>query len=402
MTMKFRALLIAISLVVLATISLVGCGHYVCGTTFGNATCTSSGSGLSQGGGGNITQTALLYFMDDTASSQQMALEGLNVAGSQKFVPISSFASPSFPSLTIDFGLVTVGEKFLYMPLSDNTLYGFSIDTATGALTPVSSTQYTVVAPSSIAADPKGAVLFVGSSAGVSAYTVDPVAGTLIFTASASTGGIAPAQIVTDGLGTYVYALSGSSIYAFSYTSAGVLTPVLNSPFNAQGMAQIAGEASGKYLIGIKAEDGAGGGSVDKNIWVFGIGVGTGSLIGPTATATQYPPVYLAVSPNGQFVYTFNDSFPNGVTLQEDPMEGYSFTSSTGALTALGTSPFTNFTMALGKFDQSGQYLFAQGSVSGVGGSWVLTADPSAGGLTSSITHLSAPSASFAVTDVPQ
>ena len=122
------------------------------------------------------------------------------------------------------------------------------------------------MAPSSIAADPKGAVLFVGSSAGISAYTVDPVAGTLIFTASASTGGIAPAQIVTDGLGTYVYALSGSSIYAFSYTSAGVLTPVLNSPFNAQGMAQIAGEASGKYLIGIKAEDGAGGGSVDKNI----------------------------------------------------------------------------------------------------------------------------------------
>ena len=174
MTMKVRALLIAISVVVLATISLVGCGHYVCGTTFGNATCTSSGGGLSQGGGGTISQTALLYFMDDGATSNQMALEGLNLAGSQAFLPVSSFASPSFPSPTNDFGLVTVGEKFLYMPLSDNTLYGFLIDTATGALTPVSSTQYTVVAPSSIAADPKGAVLFVGGSAGISAFTVDP------------------------------------------------------------------------------------------------------------------------------------------------------------------------------------------------------------------------------------
>jgi 6-phosphogluconolactonase (cycloisomerase 2 family) len=400
MSMKLRVLLSSISLVMLASIALVGCGHYVCGTTFGSSSCTSSGGGLTGGGGGTITQSALVYFMVDGASQNQMAVEGLNVAGSQQFVPISNFASPTFTN-PINRGLVTVAEKFLYMPLSDNTLYGYTIDAATGQITAVSSNP-TVLGPSSIAADPKGAVLFVGSSAGISAFTIDPTLGTLTLTATASTGGIAPAQITTDGLGTYVYALSGSSIYAFSYTSAGTLTTVPLSPFNAQGMAQISGEFSGKYIIGITAEDGAGGGSIDNSIYVFGIGVGTGTLSGPTKTTTQFSPVYLAVSPNGPFVYTFNDLFQNGVTGTPQAMEGYTFSTTTlGSLTPLPTSPFTNFTMTIGKFDQSGQYLFTQGSVSGVGGSWVLGADTTVGGLTSTIPHLGAPSTSFAVTDVP-
>ena len=396
MSMKLRVLLSSIALVMLATIALVGCGHYVCGTTFGSSTCTPSGPGL--GSGGNITQSALLYFMQD--SSGEMAAEGLNLAGSQQFVTVPNFATPLLPDLTTDYGLVTVGEKFLYMPLANNTLYGFSIDTTTGALTPVSATQTTVPGPSSIAADPKGAVLFVGCSAGISTFTVNSD-GTLVLIGSYSTGGIAPSQITTDGLGRYVYALSGSSIYAFSYTSGGVLT-ALGSPISSQGMAQIAGEASGTYIVGITAEDGAGGGSIDKTIYVFGIG-GTGSLSAATLTVTQGSPVYLAVSPNGKFVYTFNDVFTSPTTTQPEPMEGYTFSSSTpGSLTSLGTSPFTNFTMTIGKFDQSGQYLFTQGSVSGAGGSWVLGADTTGGGLTSTIPHLGATSTSFAVTDVPQ
>jgi 6-phosphogluconolactonase (cycloisomerase 2 family) len=393
MSMKLRVFLSSISLVMLATIALVGCGHYVCGTTFGSSTCTPSGKGL--GSGGNISQTALVYFMDDAAG--EMAAEGLNLAGSQAFLTVPNFATPPFPRPITDYGLVTVGEKFLYMPLSNQTLYGFTIDTVTGALTPVSSTQYTVLAPSSIAADPKGAVLFVGGSAGISAFTIDPTLGTLTLTGSYSTG-IAPSQIVTDGLGRYVYALSGSSIYAFSYTSGGVLT-ALGNPISSQGMAQIAGEASGNYIIGITAEDGAGGGVVDNHLYVFTIGSGGAPVSPAVSYLTGNSPVYLAVSPNGKFVYTFNELIVQTLATAQ-PIEGYALIG--GVPTALGSSPFTNFTMTIGKFDQSGQYLFTQGSVSGVGGSWALSADPAAGGLTSTIAHLSAPSVSFAVTDVPQ
>ena len=95
MAMKFRLLLSFVLL--LSTMWTIGCGHYTCGTTFGSATCTPSGGGISGGGGGgnNISQTAFVYFMDD--NSEEMALEGLNVANSQTFAPIPTFVSPTFP-----------------------------------------------------------------------------------------------------------------------------------------------------------------------------------------------------------------------------------------------------------------------------------------------------------------
>ena len=65
-----------------------------------------------------------------------------------------------------------------------------------------------------IAADPNGAVLFVGGSAGISTFTVNANDGSLTPIATVTTGSI-PSQIATDGLGKYVYALTGSTITAF-------------------------------------------------------------------------------------------------------------------------------------------------------------------------------------------
>src|SRR5947209_10377702 len=141
--MKVRLLLS--SALFLGTMWLDGCGHYTCGTTFGNATCTPTGAGLSQGGSGNkISQTAFVYFMDDQAAG--MALEGLNVANSQTFAPVSSFVSPIFPvnTLRANGGLVIVNKNFLYMPFANGDLYGFSIDAATGTLNAVPKSFYTL------------------------------------------------------------------------------------------------------------------------------------------------------------------------------------------------------------------------------------------------------------------
>jgi len=404
MTMKFRALLIAISLVVLATISLVGCGHYVCGTTFGNATCTSSGSGISQGGGGgSIGLTAFVYFVDD--KSGQMALEGLNVSNSQAFLPVGGFVSPTLPAgPTTDFGVAIVGKQYLYVPFVNNTLYGFSIDGTTGALAPVSSSSpYTVIAPTCVAADPNGAVLFVGGAAGISAFTVSSTDGSLALAGTYATGGITPTQLVTDGLGKYVYALTGTTITAFAYNSAGTLAAVTGSPFTfPQAMAQISRESTGKYILGITAEVGAGNGSVDKSIYEFGIAQSgnLGALTQLSTTSTVYSPVYMAVSPNGAYVYTFNELYV-GVTLTPEAMEGYALNNATGALTPLSNSPFLTMDMSIGKFDQSGEYLFTQGSVSGTGGSWALPASPTTGALSSTIPQISTVSTSFGVTDAP-
>ena len=132
------------------------------------------------GGGNNISQTAFVYFMDDT--SAEMALEGLNVANSQTFAPIPTFVSPSFPVNTLgdNGGIAIVNKNFLYMPFANGSLYGFSIDAATGALSPVPNPILMLSGTGDvIAADPNGAVLFVGGSAGISTFTVNTNDGSL-------------------------------------------------------------------------------------------------------------------------------------------------------------------------------------------------------------------------------
>ena len=214
------------------------------------------------GGGNNISQTAFVYFMDDT--SAEMALEGLNVANSQTFAPIPTFVSPSFPVNTLgdNGGIAIVNKNFLYMPFANGSLYGFSIDAATGALSPVPNPILMLSGTGDvIAADPNGAVLFVGGSAGISTFTVNTNDGSLTPIGITPTVGL-PTQITTDGTGKYVYALTGGTITAFTYTSNGVLGPVTGSPFLVTpGMVQIAGEASGKFLLGITP------GAVDSHVY---------------------------------------------------------------------------------------------------------------------------------------
>jgi 6-phosphogluconolactonase (cycloisomerase 2 family) len=394
MAMKVRVLLS--SVIVLAAMSLASCGHYTCSTTFGNSTCTPGSGGVTQGGGTGVSQTAFVYYMDDGAG--EMSAEGLDVANSQAFLPLSGFVSPHL-AIATDGGIAIVGESLLYMPLlNTNALYGFSIDGTTGALTPVSAlSPYTVGSPTSIAADPNGAVLFVGGSAGISSFTISSTDGSLTFVNSATTTGT-PTQLVTDGLGRFVYAITGSTISAFSYTQTGVLTAVPGSPFISSGMAQIASESTGNFLLGITAEAGFSGGNIDKSIYAFGIGT-SGALTQLATTTTLYSPVYIAVSPIGPFVYTFNENPNTGVTLP-DPMEGYQISTS-GSLTPLSTSPFTLLPASIGKFDQSGQYVFVDAVVAGVGGAFAFAADTSTGALTSTLPHLGFPSTSFAVTDAP-
>jgi hypothetical protein len=88
------------------------------------------------------------------------------------------------------------------------------------------------------------------------------------------------------------------------------------------------------------------------------------------------------------------------VSTVNDPMEGFAF--STGTLTELGTSPFAGLDASVGKFDQSGQYIFAIASVpnSSLAGEYAYAVDAS-GAVTSNLAHAGAVNAGYAVTDEP-
>jgi 6-phosphogluconolactonase (cycloisomerase 2 family) len=410
MTMRVQASLILF--MALAMMGLAGCDHYVCssGPNLGTS-CTATGSGLgTTGTGGSVgALTAFVYF---AASGDELALGGLNVADSGTFEEVSSFVTPTFPTNEGIVGVVDVNKQFLYVSITNNTLYGFSIDGATGALTPVPNSPYSAGTLYSLVADPSGRFLFADGPGGVSVFTVSSTDGSLTLTTGSpfSTGGVVLGQMATDGLGKYLYGVRsfpGTEVVAFSYNQVtGALTQVPGSPFVGAGfnMSEIAGESSGNYLFGITQQYGEAGLSIDSHIYVFGIS-STGAIaqVAGSPFTTLYPPANLVVSPNGSFLYTFTEEFAINTTTN-DPIEGYQINDATGALTELSTSPFsTVLTATIGRFDQSGQYLFAVGTEPGTstGGTFPLPADPISGALTSTITHTGSPSDIYAVTDAP-
>jgi 6-phosphogluconolactonase (cycloisomerase 2 family) len=385
--MAKRVRLLLSSVVLLSAMWLISCGHYTCGTTFGNSSCSASGSGLNQGNGGNnISVTAFVYFVD--LGHGQMAAEGLNVANSQTFHPLGNFVSPPLNGGG-EGGMAVVNKQFLY--IAGNVLDGFSIDGTTGALTPVPLSPFGI-SGLTIAADPQGRFLFVGGAGVINAFTINvdgslTVAPNSPFTNANGT----PTQLVTDGVGKYLYALNGSTITEYSYNQTnGTLSTIAGSPFPA-AMSMVASEKTGTYLLGITG--------VTSEISVFTIGA-NGALSGGSQAPTGLPPVYLAVSPNGKFAYTFNqtDFSPQAPS---QPMEGYGFGG--GTLTKLADSLFTGLDASLGRFDQSGEFLFSVAHVPNttLSGEYPYSVDVNTGTVANTLPYYQAPNDTYGVTDAP-
>src|SRR6185503_15174225 len=158
--------------------------------------------------------------------------------------------------------------SFVYVANNINvtgTVSAFKIDTATGALTPVSGSPFVAGAnPNSIAVDPSGKFAYVANSASssVSAYTIDAgtgalgaVAGSPFFT---QFGALARA-VAVDPLGRFVY---------------------------------VANEISGPPPPGV------------NNVLAYTINAGNGALtkVG-AALPSGASPFSIAVDPGGKFVY---------------------------------------------------------------------------------------------------
>lgn len=358
MEMRFRALLT--SIVVLATISLVGCGHYTCGVTFGSSTCTPSSGGPSSSGGGG-TQTAapvaFVYFADD--NNGNIGGAGFDALGN--FDALSNFTAPTFPP-GIDGGMVIAQKKWLYMPVSNLLILGFSIDGTSGTLTALPGSPF--VNPTanafSITSDPKGQFLFItgDTTQQVSAFAINQTDGTLTYTGTYAVG-VNSWDATTDGQGRFLYVAEGvfpQSVAAFSIGTGGALTAVAGSPFPAK-LTFVRGEATGKFLLGVSGETGVNGTTIDDHVYVYGINQTTGAIaqVAGSPFASTFSPYNLVTHPVDLFVYTFNESSSGA----QDPMEGFEINSTTGELTEI--NGLSSFAPSFGMFDQSGSYLFTHG-----------------------------------------
>jgi 6-phosphogluconolactonase (cycloisomerase 2 family) len=353
MTMKVRALLgIAVALI---TMSLSGCGHYTCGATFGNGSCTSSGGGITQGGGG--TGSALIaygYFTPFSVNGQPstgIAKFTLDQSAGT-FLDISSFLPPLVPPFPT--GMTIVGKSFMYIPSADGTLYGFVIDSS-GNFTNVTGSPYSVAGGDSVAASASGNLLFVGDSAGqqVSVFTVNADGSLTSVGNPFPTSGVSPSVMATDGQSKFLYATAGrfsANVAEFAIGTGGALTLVAGSPFSSN-VSAIVGEPSGKFMLGVSYLAG------DNHVQVFSIG-STGSLTLLASNTTSFVPRNLAVHPNGKWVYTFSE---DPVLTELDPVEGFDLDTTSGTLTEMSGSPFTDLIANGGAIEQSGQFVFGLG-----------------------------------------
>jgi 6-phosphogluconolactonase (cycloisomerase 2 family) len=391
----------------LAIVGLASCDHYTCGVTFGTSTCSPSGPGL--GGGGTVISaskaTSLVYFVNNSS------VGAAGYAGTT-FAPLSSYSSPSLPTNFADV-MALVNKKFLYIPMGDTTIQGFSIDRPTGALTPIPGNPVTVAGGVGTAdgawSDPLGRFLFVGSEgfADIWVFQIDPTTGALIATAgSPFTTGLSSADIMTvDASGKFLYVGQGSvssGVAGFSIdqstgtSTSGALTPLAGSPFSL-AVAQIHASPTGEFLLGVAEIQDAGAGlqATDQHIYVYSIDPVTGA---PTAVgspfATTMAPFDFAISPNGQFVYTVGTAVN---TTTPSPIEGFQMDATTGLLTPLTVSPFTSLlTPSQCEFDQGGTALVCLDS--SLTQMTVLTASPSNGSL-SHAADLGLAGTPFATTD---
>ena len=391
---------------------VTSCGHFNCTRTFGASTCaagggagsTKSGSGSTGGTGG--TASAFIF----TGASSGIESFTFSAAGQ------AIFATPNVTTTTAPSAgggrSIVVQGKYLYASFYGvglySQIYGWTIG-SDGSLTAISGSPFTVsnwtgTILTPFATNKSGTMLFeadAGAFQGMSnvhSYLVG--SGGVLTEAAGSPVSIpfSPGDTVMDGLGNYLYIVgiagtgAGVEVGAYTVSSSGVLAAVPGSPF-AYPMTQIAGDASGKYLIGTTSSTG------DAHLYVFAIqtsGANAGAIapVAGSPFVTLSSPYSIAVQPaGGELVYSFS---LNSSTGSGNPIEGYQLNTSTGALTAVVGSPFTALTGQTGQFDQAGTFLFGLNATT-------LTAYqvPSSGTITSLASTTQAWLPPTAVTDVP-
>ena len=404
--MKSAKILFAASLIVVVglAMSLAGCSTSGCAkATPGNSAGASGGTANGStppagscslpGSSGSTGPAAAYAYYVNTGT---IGAAVLDTAGN--FVPIPNFVSPAGNLLSAVPGVVIAQEKWFYESLG-TSIAAYSINGTTGALTALTGSPFPTSDTEAygISTDPAGKFLFQSAANDdqVTVFAINQTDGTLTSVGSFGVGFFA-AQATTDGLGRYLYVTAGNlggEVAIFSIGATGFLTPIAGSPFSIT-IAQLRSEPSGNFLVGVTGNGANNGFPSDNHVYVYAIDQSTGALspVSGSPFLTTYTPGTFAVSPSGTLVYTFNQTVSGS-----SPMEGFQLDTTSGALTALSSSPFTSLTASDGMFDQSGAFLFlySSGSLS------VASVDSTTGALTpvgSPVTNVG-PSTDWAPTD---
>jgi trimeric autotransporter adhesin len=233
--------------------------------------------------------------------------------------------------------------KYLYAA-AGSLLYGFAIDSSSGALTAISGSPFAATSASAVTVDPSGHYLVASSGTEAWVYAIDSTTGALTAIGS-GVNGCGGTRMTFEPSGHFLYGTAaGIAACSFSSSSGG-LTPLSGSPFvSGTGFSGLAAHPSGSFLYASDLNCVNGGPST----WLYGyvIDPSSGALtpIGGSPFALPSPELGdcyydedVAVETSGNFVYTVDANYGTAT---------YSVNHSTGALTPVsnafaGTEAFT-------------------------------------------------------------
>lgn len=258
---------------------------------------------------------------------------------------------------------------------TNQQIHGYVINQTTGTLGAATGTPFAAGSQVlAIAAHPSGKFAYVATANGtVAAFTVDSYAGTLTpvpgspFASSAGTGGVT--LLTIDPAGKYLYEARGYQLYAFSIDSgSGALSAVAGSPYSTVGAVAVAVDPSDRYLV---ASNGSGA-------WVYALDGSTGSLTAVNSTVSGCGGTAMTFEPSGHFLYGNGSGLGISVC---------SFSSTSGGLMPVSGSPFGSGIYFSGlAAHPSGAFLYASdlNCVNNGPSNWLYgyVIDPSTGALT--------------------
>jgi 6-phosphogluconolactonase (cycloisomerase 2 family) len=275
----------------------------------------------------------------------------------------------------------------------------WSIDGATGALTPVPGSPFqTGFLPRAITIDATGHFAYVANSGDdtVSAYTINGITGALaVIPRSPFPAGSRPYSVTASGSFLYVANNGSNDVSAYTIDSAtGALAAIPGSPFSA-GTGPYSVTATGRfvYVANLSSSD----------ISAYTIDSVTGALaaIPGSPFPTDVAPSSVVVDPTGHFAYVANcGTFCSSDDLYDTGgVSGYTIDATTGALTAMPGSPFGagNYPNSLAVLP-SGGFLYVANCGAGCAGDGAFL-DPGSvsaftiDGATGDLTEISRPSA---------
>jgi 6-phosphogluconolactonase (cycloisomerase 2 family) len=320
-------------------------------------------------------------------SNQVIGYDVDNGSGKLTAIVGSPFTTGTSPSTVF----VHPSKKFLYVANGgENTVSLFNVSSS-GSLSEVTPRTPTGQQPLSLAIDAGGAFLFAGNvgSNNISVFSINSGSGALTEVTGSPFFSLSPSTIKIVGNFLYVANSNSSSVSAYSFSSAGALTPVAGSPFAtgnsitlASNPSSMTADPAGHFLYVANL--------ATSNFSVFSINSTSGALTaisgspyvvtGPvtiTITPPTTTPVALAVDPSGKYLYI--------ASLNSNNIFGFSLDSSTGVPTPITGSPFTGpsgpvfITM-----DPGGKYTFVGNQTAN--NVALFTLNTSTGALTSSTT----------------